>query len=119
MLRAQLNIWSKTRKRTIDVCGLEDRTDFPLGLSTVHKPPQLHSHAGDVTGASLNHSLVLTGGRPLAPFIYLWGMQMLVGQPAALGEGMFSCLNFGKSHRKEASEPGIVALPSHPLTDMF
>lgn len=44
---------------------------------------------------------------------------MLVGQPAALGEGMFSCLNFGKSHRKEASEPGIVALPSHPLTDVF
>lgn len=119
MLSAHLNIWSKTRKPTIDVCGLEDRADFPLGLSTVHKPTQLHSHAGDVTGASLNHSLVLDGGRPLAPFIYRWGMRAPAGQPAAQGEGMFSCLNFGKSHRKDASEPGIAALPSPPLTDVF
>lgn len=89
VLRAHLNIWSKTRKRTIDVCGLEDRADFPLGLSTVHKPPQLHSHAGDVTGACLNYSLVLTGGRLLAPFIYRWGMQMPVGQPAAQGKACF------------------------------
>lgn len=116
VLRAHLNIWSKTRKRTIDVCGLEDRADFPLGLSTVHKPPQLHSHAGDVTGASLNYSLVLTGGRLLAPFIYHWGIQMPVGQPAAQGEGMFSCLIFGKSHRKDTSEPGLGALPSPALT---
>lgn len=39
VLRAHLNIWSKTRKRTIEACGLEDRADFPLGLRTVHKLP--------------------------------------------------------------------------------
>lgn len=44
---------------------------------------------------------------------------MLVGRTGAQGEGMFCCLNFGKSHSKDASEPGIVALPRHPLTDVF
>lgn len=58
------------RKRTIEACGLEDRDDFPWGLSTVHKLPQLHSHGWDVTGAWLNGSLVHEGGWLLAPLIY-------------------------------------------------
>lgn len=42
------------------------------------------------------------------------GMRVPVGEPGAPGEGMLSCLNLGKSHRKDASEPGIAALPSLP-----
>ena len=34
---------------------------LPPGTRAVHKLPQLHSHGWDVTGAWLNHSLVLAG----------------------------------------------------------
>lgn len=47
-------------------------------------------------------------------YIRLGGMRVPVGEPGAPGEGMLSCLNLGKSHRKDASEPGIAALPSLP-----
>ena len=32
------------------------------------------------------------------------GMQMPVGEPGTPGEGRLSCLNFGKSHSKDAPE---------------
>lgn len=74
---------------------------LPRGTRAVHKLPQLHSHGWDVTGAWLNHSLVLAGARDwLLLYSTGWGMQMPVGGARSWGwGGMLSCLDLG-NHRE-------------------
>lgn len=74
---------------------------LPRGTRAVHKLPQLHSHGWDVTGAWLNHSLVLAGaGDWLLLYSTGWGMQMPVGGARSWGwGGMLSCLDLG-NHRE-------------------
>lgn len=48
-------------------------------------------------------------------FYMVGGMQIPVREPGAQEEGMLSCLNFGKSHRKDASEPWHCSSATWPL----
>lgn len=92
---------------------------LPPGTRAVHKLPQLHSHGWDVTGAWLNHSLVLAGAGDWLLLYSTGGDANTGGGSQELGVGWHAFLpGFGKTQRKDASGLGIVALPSRPLADV-
>ena len=73
---------------------------LPPGTRAVHKPPQLHSHGWDVTGAWLNHSLVLAGAGDWLLLYSIGGDANAGGGARSWGwGGMLSCLDLG-NHRE-------------------